>query len=388
MKDKILFSSGCLIDQNSGPYLSLKQTVSALKAEGHKVAVVGTKKNTNSLPLDWSVDAIAFNRYGPNSLHFAPKLSGWLKRHSKHNWDVASMQGVWLYTNHLVANWCIKNSTPFLLTPHGAFNPIALGYSSYKKFLAKHSFLRNVFNNVSCYQALSESEYKILREFGIRTPISIIGNGINIPDIDPLLPEYLIDSELRKRRTCLYLGRLFPIKGVERLITAWSNIMPSDDWQLIIAGGGESNYVDKLKTLALQLKCKNIIFIGPIYGDLKKAWLTFAEILALTSYSEGFPVAILEGFSYSKPALLTRECGLGGSSFSSLAATEVEGTQEAINMGLTYMLSLSQEQLMNMGANGYNNVVESHSWARIAKQLSDSYAWLRGGKMPETIRLY
>jgi len=51
-----------------------------------------------------------------------------------------------------------------------------------------------------------------------------------------------------------------------------------------------------------------VSIIGPIYGQPKLAALSRADVFALTSYGEGFSVAILEALAASLPVIISREC--------------------------------------------------------------------------------
>jgi len=103
----ILFVTGCLFNESSGPYLSLVQTVQALDQRGLRGTVVGTGGSGDGPTSHWGVEALAFRRYGPDSLHFAPTLGRWLDK-EPWRWDVASRLqlaggmhgGPWLKQRH------------------------------------------------------------------------------------------------------------------------------------------------------------------------------------------------------------------------------------------------------------------------------------------------
>lgn len=386
-RKSLLFVTGCLFEESSGPYLSLKQTAAILQQHGHTVAIVGTKSWRDGRPGGWSGEALAFRRYGPYSAHFAPDLARWL-RQTRHDWDLASLQGVWMHTNHLVAEWCIRHDRPFMITAHGNFNPVALRISAWKKALARKTFMRRVFERVQCYQALTEVEYRTLRAQGIREPVCIIGNGIMRPNLAWLpSPETLLPHDLLQRRTCLYLGRLFPIKGIDRLLRAWATVRPSDEWQLVIAGDGEAAYRVELETIAKQCRCPNVHFVGFVSGNVKSAWFRQAEFFVLPSHSEAFPMATLEAFSFGKPALLTAACGLPEAAGAG-AALEVPSSEAGIRDGLTQFQSKSKVELQAMGDKAMAMVRERYDWSVICRQLESVYSWMCGSsEIPNCLRL-
>jgi poly(glycerol-phosphate) alpha-glucosyltransferase len=288
----------------------------------------------------------------------------------------------------VVADWCIRRDKPFMMTTHGNFNPIALKVSSWKKWLAKMTFMKPVFDHVTCYQALSEIEYRTLREYGIRKPICVIGNGVELPETKQLKStEDLIPSSLMGRRTCLYLGRLFPIKGIDRLLRGWGRLHPTDDWQLVIAGDGARAYRTELESIAQQEHCRNVHFIGFVSGETKTSLLRQAEFLVLPSHSEAFAMTPLEAFSNGTPALLTTACGFPEAAAAG-AAMVVASSDEAIFEGLRQMLSMSPEILGAMGEKAITLVRDHYSWEKICAQLEEVYAWMLGDShIPSCLRL-
>jgi len=388
MKSKsVLFVSGCLDTKSSGPYLSMQQTVQTLLKRGYSVEVAGTRRTKKqALKHEWPIELKTFQRYGPDSMHYAPSFKQWLEAQGA-KYDVVSMQGVWLHMNHLAAQWCVRHSRPYLITTHGNFNPQAIRISAWKKWLARKTFMSEAFENVACYQALTENEYQSLRDYGIKKPICVIGNGIDIPNLQTLDSLFsLIPKFASRHRICLYLGRLHPIKGVERLLQAWAHEARGDEWQLVIAGSGNDNYQKKLELLAIDAGCKNVHFVGFVSGKVKAAWLQAADFLVLPSFSEAQAMTPMEAFSYATPALLTEACGFPEAARAG-AALEVSSSTECINEGLRIMLNKSSGELEDMGLKARAFVSAEYGWDRICRQLESVYSWMCGSEaVPDCLR--
>ncbi|WP_442507027.1 glycosyltransferase [Novipirellula sp. SH528] len=382
----VLFSTGCMYTDQGGTYLSLKQTVDSLSSRGHRVSVLGTAaKGQPRAVAGWAGECLAFRRSGPFSLHYAPEMRKWLIRGDEH-WDLASLQSVWLHTHRVVADWCIEHDKPFMITTHGNFNQVALKIRPWRKMLARWLFMRPVLNNVSCYQASTDIEYQTLRQYGIKSPICVIGNGITIPDLHRMPAiDSLIPDALRQRRTCLYLGRLHPIKGIDRLIRAWNALKPSDDWQLVIAGAGAKEYQEELECLADLESCSNIFFTGYVSTDVKEAWFRQADFCVLPSHSEAFAMAPMEAFSFQTPVLLTQGCGFPDAARAG-GAVETPSSQQGIQDGLEHMLSMSTEEHREMGACAIKFVRERFDWQVVCQQLEAVYSWMtKSGPAPKCL---
>ena len=299
--------------------------------------------------------------------------------------DVASLQLPWMHSNALITDFCVRHGTPFMITAHGTFHPEALRISSWKKRLASRTFLRDMFGRAACFQALTEEEAQHIRAAGIRKPVCVIGNGVALPTPLQHIDEGWLPESLRDHRICLFLGRLHPIKGLERLIAAWARFAPPE-WRLVLVGTGEAGFVATLKRLAETAAPGRIFFAGPAYGDQKSAWIGAAELLVLPSFSEALPMTVLEGLAHGRPSLLTNACGLGSLARQG-ALFEVDNNAEAIGAGLATVLKLSAETLRIAGDLGRLLVQEHYSWDAKATQLEEVYRWMLGGPTPDTLCL-
>lgn len=117
------------------------------------------------------------------------------------------------------------------------------------------------------------------------------------------------DDKLNEENIILYAGTLNSRKGYPDLIDAFSRIADLfPDWKIIFAGNGE---LEKGKALARKFGVENqVIFIGWVNGNEKSNIFKKAKIFCLPSYAEGFPMAILDAWSYRLPIITTPVGGL------------------------------------------------------------------------------
>ena len=104
----------------------------------------------------------------------------------------------------------------------------------------------------------------------------------------------------------LFIGRIHPVKGIENLLTAYSNSsnFMNSDMKLLIAGRGSEEYVNKLKkNFKHLLNIEKVIFIGTINGLKKEIILKNAYFTIVPSFSENFCNVILESISYGTPVI-------------------------------------------------------------------------------------
>jgi glycosyltransferase involved in cell wall biosynthesis len=103
-------------------------------------------------------------------------------------------------------------------------------------------------------------------------------------------------------RYALYVGRLAPEKGVERLL-AWSE---GAACELALAGTGEEEYVRYLHARAHP----RVRWLGPLRGAALREAYASSRCVVLLSHAEEFGLAALEGMAAARPVVAVPEGGL------------------------------------------------------------------------------
>src|SRR5438876_8066987 len=112
----------------------------------------------------------------------------------------------------------------------------------WKKRIAALVYGDRYLREATCLRALCEAEAQSIRSYGMRNPICVIPNGIDLPE---LVESSTLETEspvfrtfAQGRKIFLYLGRLHPKKNVANLIRAWKqtpNSHPSTSAPLVLA---------------------------------------------------------------------------------------------------------------------------------------------------------
>ena len=329
------------------------------------------------------------------------------------NPQVLHTHGIWTYLSIGVPRWSRKNHKPYIVSPHGMLDAWALDNSKIKKKLAAALYERRHLRGAACLHALCQSEAKSIREFGLKNPIATIPNGIEIPEGRDLSSRYLV-----KKKIMLFLGRLHPKKGLENALRAWaasrSEASPDSkpsNWQFVIAGWDQGDHEVRLKQLCEELELSfadvpakqflsleassgqlsgfSVVFVGPVFGELKAQLLERANVFILPSFSEGLPMSILEAWAYELPVVMTDYCNLP-EGFDTDAAIHIDTEVESMSAGMTKVIECSDAELKGMGVNGLNLVKEKFTWPTIAAQMGELYQWVRKrcpqGDKPEFIQ--
>jgi poly(glycerol-phosphate) alpha-glucosyltransferase len=298
--------------------------------------------------------------------------------------DVLSVHGLWKYCSVGSQRWHQRTARPYIVHPHGMLEPWAVQNARWKKRIAAKLYENEHLRRAACLRALSEAEARSIRAYGLRNPICVIPNGIDLPD----LRESNAKTHSENRKTLLYLGRLHPKKNLVNLIRAWIKTFGSqrrngDSWVLEIAGWDQGGYESELKQIAAGA---SVVFLGPRFGAEKSECYRRCDAFILPSLSEGLPMTVLEAWSYAKPVLMTPECNLP-EGFQAEAAVRIGSSSDEIAAALQQLAEMSKDNRSAMGVRGRELVDKNFSWPRIGEQMRAIYEWMLGAEMPNTVHL-
>ena len=110
--------------------------------------------------------------------------------------------------------------------------------------------------------------------------------------------------EQPKVHSILYAGTVNHRKGYADMVKAFAKIAHKHkDWQIVFAGNGE---IEQGKVLAESLGISaQTKWLGWVRGEEKDKAFGEASVFCLPSYAEGFPMSILDAWSYGLPVITT-----------------------------------------------------------------------------------
>jgi glycosyltransferase involved in cell wall biosynthesis len=295
--------------------------------------------------------------------------------------DIVHNHSLWSFPNMAAGIVCSGSAARLITSPRGTLANPSRARSGLKKKLFKPLQWPAV-TQAACLHATSKMELSDIREIGLRQPVAVVPNGIDIP----LLNDGEIDDTQAHRRRLLFLGRLHPIKGVEFLLKAWRRLQSKNsDWELVIAGKGESAYVDSLRGLAASLRLDRIEFVGPVFQEEKRRLYRSSELFVLPTHTENFGMAIAEAQAHSIPVVTTQGAPWAGL-LSHGSGWWIEQTVDSIEAALCEAMQFDQEQLREMGMRGREWMINDFAWPSIARQMKAVYRWVcEGGEKPAWI---
>lgn len=290
-----------------------------------------------------------------------------VKEIERENYDIVHCHGARANFNAMFLKG--KIDKPLITTVHSDYK-LDFKDNMYKRlvFTTLNTFALKRFRH---YIAISDTFKDMLVERGFKSEeIFTVYNGI---DMEQKL-EYVSKEEFLNRYKIEHQGKIIVgiiarldqvkdhqtfIKGAEILIKKRKDIV------FLIAGDG--NDEKRLMALVQELGLKNHIhFLGFVKDQY--SFLNAIDINTLTSLSESFPYAILEGALMKKPIISTNVGGLKqlveqGKNGYLVEVGDVEGLANKIDD-----LSLDKSRIKEMGENLYKKVEENFSSDTMARK--------------------
>ncbi len=289
--------------------------------------------------------------------------------HSHMLWDYA----VW-------ASWkaAKKNKKSLIVTPHGSILNVWRWKPLHKVFY-RELIMKRLFKDCAFVHALNAREEKACLDFGVKSNIRIIPNGLSEMEyLKQRSPGEALQKwpQLRGRRVLLFMGRLSQLKGLDILPQAWANCLQqtkTKDWILVIAGPDYRGFQVEVDRRIKELSIENWTLItGPVFGSLKDSLLTASEAFVLPSYTEGFSMAILEAIAANLPCLYSTECH-----FPELAqkegGLEIEPKLDSLVQALIQVVNQSFSDLKKMGQKANELGRQKYTLEKVAQQLIGVY---------------
>jgi glycosyltransferase involved in cell wall biosynthesis len=388
---KIGFVVGSISREAGGLFQSVRGLAKAVTCAGARVFGISDERSAVDLQ-DWQPLCVQTFRPQWRAWGYSNQL---LPAMLDADLDILSNHGLWKYCSVASLRWHRRMARPYIVHPHGMLESWALQNAKWKKRIAALLYENQHLRGAVCLRALCEAEAQSIRVYGLRNPICVIPNGVDLPDSSET-PRLQAQAFGEARKILLYLGRLHPKKNVANVIRAWNQIVHSHpsvraSWVLAIAGWSQGRYEQKLKRLAADLdtaatpELASIAFLGPRFGTEKNECYRACAAFIMPSLSEGLPMTVLEAWAYAKPVLMTPECNLP-EGFAAGAALQIGTRPEEIAAGIKQVIEMNDDDRRAMGNRGRNLVATKFSWPRIGEQMRSVYEWsLGGGPTPEPI---
>ena len=294
-----------------------------------------------------------------NRIKYSSEQQKFLIKHIN-EYNLVHVHGLWHLGAYPASKLAMKKNIPYIISPHGMLEPDAMNRSKLKKQLFWKAGYAQVFKRANAIHCTAKNEISSTLRVEPTANTFLVPNGVNLP----MTTYKKIPNQL------LFIGRVHPKKGIDRLIEAFASLENSE-LKLIVAGTGDKTYESEIKELIQSQQLTNQIkLIGFVDGDQKQKLLAESQIVCVPSFSEGMPLVSLETMASGTPLLITKpsnvpevseyDCGL------ELENNEPKTIAEGIEVLLNSDLSKKAENAVNL-------VRSKFLWNKVARSLFDEY---------------
>lgn len=244
---------------------------------------------------------------------------------------------------------------PIIYTNHTRYDLYGNAYLNLPQ-PASDAILRQIWPEFCNYADIvitpSESVRRVMLDFGVRTPIVTIENGVD------LKPYHEVKTPFRKSDLgipetavlLIYVGRLATEKDLDRLIDQFAVAVDiTANIHLLVIGDGPSRQELEQQAHSLNLADK-IHFTGSVPHEDVARYMAAADIFATASVSEVHPLTVIEAMATGLPVVAVSSPGIVDSVDSGrtgLLTTRPDGGLAAAIVGL----ALNDEQRAKMSRN-------------------------------------
>ena len=362
-----------------GFYTSVRRSAQRLVEAGHDVTVLAFRdhRTAEDLPAWAPLRPLVFT--GPGGASVSPGTA--LGRSLRNGgFDIVHQHGIWQPFSRQVVRWR-GSARPVMISPRGMLDGWALGNAGWKKRIAAALYENANLHGARCLHALTMAEADAFRAYGLKNPVAVIPNGIDLPADRPEPPPPWWPT---RHRVLLFIGRIHRKKGLLALVEALARLSRdapevARQWRTVIAGWDDGGHAGELAAaIARHGLREEILLPGALFGAEKAAALRHAEAFVLPSRSEGLPMSVLEAWSHRLPVFMTAACHLP-EGVTHGAAMTIDPAPEAMAHAFAAKLAGDRASLSAIGARGRALVERRFAWPEIAARHGEVYRWIAGG---------
>lgn len=289
-------------DRMNGVNKVVYQLATNQKLAGKNVSVWGITKNLTINYGERNFNTLLFKAYR-NKFKLDKAFVSALKQ--KAGKAIFHLHGGFNPIFYSISRQLKKHNIPFVFTPHGAYNQIAMQRSSTIKKLYIALFEKPLLKRAAVIHSIGQSEVTGLQSFYLNNKSQLVAYGYqNELDVTATPPadKFIIG----------FCGRLdIYTKGLDLLVKAFSKFtLNQSNAQLWIMGDGPEKQT--LAQLAIQHGVEDkVVFWGSVFGDKKNELLKQLHVFAHPSRNEGLPSSVLEAASIGLPCVVTTATNTG-----------------------------------------------------------------------------
>jgi len=223
----------------------------------------------------------------------------------------------------------------------------------------------------------SREKNELIRYYGApHQSITIIPCGVNLDMFKPANKDKARQKlGLDHQRLLLYVGRLEPLKGLDKLLIALSRIENSKNLKLLVIGGDQESLerMEELHKLSADLNIRHSVdFLGSVDQSKLPSFYNAADVTVVPSYYESFSLVALESLACGTPVITTNV----GDLMNIIQGPETgyvvkDNSPEELASAISRLLL--QKTGKNIDPIQIRNLAASYGWSTITDKLLQEY---------------
>ncbi|NWJ74205.1 glycosyltransferase [Pseudonocardia sp. ICBG1122] len=348
----VLHVMGVLTGDRGGATTATLAIAEATSLAGDRATILTTVAPGDDLDAVRSltgVDLVTAPRHAPRHVSMSLPLVGWLWRHVREH-DLVEVHEVFAFPTVATRLVCRLRGVPMVVHPHGSLEPYDMRKHARVKALLRPA-LRRLLTGSAAVWLTAQREADNLAHLGggittVVTPLPVRPDRL-CGDRAAFRARYGLDGS---DRVVLFLGRLDPKKGIDRLVEAFERVRDDDERvRLVVAGGGDPGFVATVEhRLASSRHAASVRTTGFVAGQDRADAFAGADLFCLHSDRENFGIAPVEAAGAGLPALLSDEVYVGDDLAAAGAAVVVAATDVAALAGAMARLLADDAELARL----------------------------------------
>jgi glycosyltransferase involved in cell wall biosynthesis len=332
---------------------------------GKKVSLWGITKDTSHNYPERNFETRLF-RAGKNPFSPDPSLVAAILSKKE---AVFHLHGGWIPVYSKLAGLFARNRIRFVLTPHGAYNKVAMKRSRLIKKIYFSLFEKQVLRHAWRIHSIGASEVEGLQSVFPNQKSFLLPYGFetNSHAVKP--------ANKNTPFTIGFVGRLdIQTKGLDLLLNAFQNFrkaQPDSELWIIGDGDGRTYIEDYLKKNQL----KNVVLWGKKFGAEKDGLIAKMHAFAHPSRNEGLPSAVLEAAALGVPSIVSQATNVAGyiSDYNAGIAIANESAIELEQAMQTIKQAYDESSAANYPENCRAMLREVFGWEMLVQEFDKLY---------------
>jgi PEP-CTERM/exosortase A-associated glycosyltransferase len=241
----------------------------------------------------------------------------------------------------------------------------------------------DIMKKADCIITISEGLKNdiILRDVD-KDKIYVVPNGVDTDKFVPIKRDerLVVKHDLAESAVVGYIGSIRRLEGIEYLIKAMSNVLKTNNnAKLLLIGGGESEYIEELKTLSKDLGiAKKILFIDGVSHNEILNYYSLVDIMVIPRIRKRVtelvtPIKPLEAMAMEKLVICSDVGGLMELITDNETGILFEA-EDAFELSNKINHFIENEDKRNkIGKTARKYVVAERNWKNITRKYNDIY---------------